>query len=489
MKQSPAPLPMLDDPTARQEPPLCVDLDDTLLQTDLLYETLLGLVKRSPLSLFLLPLWLTRGRAHLKQQLVQRAAPTLERLPFRQDLLAYLRAERERGRRLILVTAAEQSLAAGIQEHLPLFDEVIGSNGSTNLKGKVKARLLVERFGERQFDYAGDSRADFAVWRHARRAVVITDSRRFIAAVNAIAPVEASFPKTTGKFTALLQSCRPHQWAKNVLVFVPVLTSHKLTDLRALLLGALAFVSFSLFASAVYLLNDLLDLEADRAHPLKRTRALAAGRVSLRAAGILCFLLLVAGLVLGFWCGPLFLLFAAIYLVSNIAYSAWFKRVVMLDVVVLACFYALRLLAGGAATGIGVSDWLLAFSVFFFFGLAVAKRYSELRSLAVQEGATAAGRGYFRTDLEPIGSFGVASGMISVLVLVLYVMSPEVRLLYRHPTVLLLLCPLFLYWITRLWFKANRGEVPQDPVVFALTDRTSYIAGILAMAVLYAATI
>ncbi len=177
-----------------------------------------------------------------------------------------------------------------------------------------------------------------------------------------------------------------------------------------------------------------------------------------------------------------------IYLASNLVYSTWFKRVVMLDVVVLACFYTLRLLAGGAATGIGVSDWLLAFSVFFFFGLAMVKRYSELRTMAVEEGA-AAGRGYLRSDLEPIGTFGVASGMISVLVLVLYVMSPEVRLLYRHPTVLLLLCPLFLYWITRLWFKANRGEVPQDPVVFALTDRTSYIAGILAAVVIYTATI
>jgi 4-hydroxybenzoate polyprenyltransferase/phosphoserine phosphatase len=489
MRQTLAPLPMPDDPTAHQEPPLCVDLDGTLLQTDLLYETVLALVKRSPLSLLLLPLWLVRGRAYLKQQIVRRSELTVDQLPYRRDLLAYLRTEHDRGRKVILVTATDESMARKIQEHVTLFSEVIASNGSINLKGKIKARLLEERFGKGQFDYTGDSRADLAVWRVARRAVVVSDSRRFIAAVNAIAPVETSFPKTTGKFSSLLKACRPPQWAKNVLVFVPVLTSHKVTDVRALILGSLAFVSFSLLASGVYLLNDLLDLEADRAHPSKRNRALASGLISIPAVIALGLVLLLAGLGLGFFCGGMFLVIAGIYLASNLVYSAWFKRVVMLDVVILACFYALRLLAGGAATEIGVSDWLLAFSVFFFFGLAMVKRYSELRSLAAQGGATAAGRGYLRTDLEPIGTFGVASGMISILVLMLYVMSPEVRLLYRHPTILLLLCPLFLYWITRLWFKANRGEVPQDPVVFALTDRTSYIAGILAMAVLYCATV
>lgn len=468
-------------------PPLCVDLDGTLLRTDLLYETLLQLVKRSPWMLLLLPFWLTRGRAYLKQQVTRRAPCAVAQLPYRRDLLTYLEAERNRGRQLILVTAADESVARKIQQHLPIFSEIIASNGLVNLKGKVKARRLEERFGKGGFDYAGDSRADFAVWRNARRAVVISDGQRFIADVNSIAPVEVTFPKS-GKFTALIRACRTHQWAKNSLVFVPVLTAHKLTDVHALLLGAIAFVSFSLLASAVYLLNDLRDLEADRAHATKRNRPLASGQVSISLGALSSLVLLAAGLGLGLLCGRVFLVFAGIYLASNLAYSAWFKRVVMLDVVVLACFYTLRLLAGGAGTGIGVSDWLLAFSVFFFFGLAMVKRYSELRGLALQEGSTAVGRGYLRTDLEPIGTFGAASGMISVLVLVLYVMSPDVRLLYRHPTALLLLCPLFLYWITRLWFKANRGEVPQDPVVFALTDRTSYLAGILALSVVYCAT-
>jgi 4-hydroxybenzoate polyprenyltransferase len=471
------------------EPPLCVDLDGTLLQNDHLYEALLLLVKCSPLSVLMLPFWLLQGRASFKKQVSRRVASDVSQFPYRAELLAFLREEQRRGRRVVLVTAADVSIAEGVQRHLSLFCETIGSDGSVNLKGPAKAKVLTEKFGQGHFDYAGDSEADLAVWRAARRAVVVSDSKRFIAKVNSMAPVETSFPKNPGKVAALLKACRIHQWAKNILVFVPVLTSHRVTDTQVLIPGAFAFVSFSLLASSVYLLNDLLDLESDRAHPIKRRRALASGQTSIPLVVVSCLILLLAGIGVGLFCGKMFLVFAGIYIVGNLAYSAWFKRVVMLDVVVLACFYTLRLLAGGAATAIGVSDWLLAFSVFFFFGLAMVKRYSELRELAVPPDGSAVGRGYFRSDLEPIGTFGVASGMISVLVLVLYVMSPEVRLLYRHPAILLLLCPLFLYWITRLWFKANRGEVPQDPVVFALTDRTSYIAGILAAAVLYAATI
>ncbi len=468
-------------------PPLCVDLDETLVRTDLLHETLLILLKRAPLSLLAIPFWLIKGRANLKHQLALRTQMEVVHLPYRTDLIEFLRAEQVRGRRLVLVTAADRLLATGVQDHLQLFSEVIASDGSLNLKGANKAQLLEERFGKRQFDYAGDSHADFAVWRSARRAIVVSDSKRFVSAISLILPVEAVFPKTTGRFWLLFKACRPHQWAKNALVFIPVLTSHRLTETHVILEGMLAFFSFSFIASSVYLLNDMLDLEADRAHAIKRSRALAAGQVLVPIAAGVCLLLFVAGVTIGILCGAGFLLFAVLYLGGNIVYSVWLKRVVMLDVVVLACFYTLRLLAGGAATGIGCSDWLLAFSVFFFFCLAIVKRYSELRELG--DTTASAGRGYLRTDLESIGTFGVSSGLISVLVLVLYVMSPDVRILYQRPTLLLLLCPLFLYWITRLWFKANRGEVPQDPVVFALTDRTSYIAGVLAALVLYAATI
>ncbi len=477
----------VDSPSV--SPPLCVDLDDTLIRTDLFHETLFLVLKRTPQALFLIPFWLLKGKAYLKRQLALRAEMEIANLPYRTELIQYLKEEQQGGRHLVLVTAADQLLAERIQGHLQLFGDVLASNGHLNLRGAGKAKLLEEKFGRQQFDYAGDSRTDFAVWRSARRAIVISDSKRFIRAVAAFVPVDKVFAKTRGGLPTLLKAGRPHQWAKNLLVFVPVITSHKITDPHVLGQGALAFLSFSFIASAVYLLNDLLDLEADRTHPTKRTRVLAAGRLSILSMLVLCVLLLGAGTLLGFSCGRVFLGLVSIYLAGNIAYSVWLKRIPMLDVVILACFYTLRLLAGGAATGIGCSDWLLAFSVFFFFCLALVKRYSELRELSPAIVAGAAGRNYVATDIEAIGTFGVSSGLISVLVLLLYVMSPEVRILYLHPTVLLLLCPLFLYWITRLWFKANRGEVPQDPVVFALTDRTSYIAGLLAVFVLYAATI
>jgi 4-hydroxybenzoate polyprenyltransferase len=469
--------------------PLCVDLDHTLLKTDLLYETLILLVRRTPMVLVALPYWLFRGRSFLKRQLALRVQPEISRLPFRDELITFLQLEKNRGRRLVLVSAADQALAESVEDHLHLFEEVIASDETRNVKGANKARLLEHRFGKGGFDYIGDSRSDFAVWRSARRALVVTDSHRFANAIKTIVPVERIFSRSTGRFASLIKAFRIHHWSKNLLVFVPVITSHKIFDRSILISGLVAFLSFNLFCSGVYLINDLLDLEADRRHPRKRFRALAAGELSIFSAWLWASALLAFGGALGSFCGPSFLAVLAIYGVGNFAYSVWFKRVVMLDVVVLACFYSLRLLAGGAATGIGCSEWLLAFSVFFFFCLAMIKRYSELRESGGVEGDRGDSRGYFRTDLDQITLFGVSSGMISVLVIVLYVMSPEVRILYHRPTILLLLCPLFLYWITRISFKAHRGEVPEDPVVFALTDATSYIAGFLAALVLYAATI
>jgi len=467
--------------------PLCVDLDGTLLKTDLLVETAFALFRTNPLALFLLPFWLLGGRANLKRQIAQRVLPVVKNLPFRADLLEFLQAEKSKGRRIILVSAADQTLAERVQQHLEIFDEIIGSDGASNLKGRVKAEMLVKRFGSGGFDYIGDSAVDFAVWRVARRALVVTNRARFVRAINLLAPVEKVFPRSSGGFGPLLRALRTHQWAKNLLVFVPLVTSHKLGEPDLLFRGLLAFLSFSLICSSVYLLNDILDLEADRSHKTKRLRPIASGELSVVTAAIIAALLLLAGIAAGVFCGLAYLQIAAVYFVWSFAYSMWLKHLLMLDVVVLACFYTLRLLAGGAATGIGCSEWLLAFSVFFFFCLAMIKRHAELRELDALDGKGA--RAYERGDLHPVASFGVSSGMISVLVLVLYAMSPEVKILYRTPTVLLLLCPLLLYWITRLWLKAHRGEVPQDPVVFALTDRTSYITGMLAAVVLYSATL
>ena len=470
------------------QPPLCVDLDHTLLKTDLLFESLILFLQRSAFAFAALPYWLMKGRAFLKHELAIRVRPDVGRLPFRAEIVEFLRSEKEQGRRLVLVSAADQTLAEAVQGHLGLFSDVIASNGSQNVKGANKAKVLEERFGKGGFDYIGDSRSDLAVWRSARRAFVVTNSARLANAVKAIVPVEKIFPRSGNPLLTLLGAFRIHQWSKNLLVFVPIVTSHRILERPVLLSGLIAFFSFSFFCSGTYLLNDLVDLEADRRHPSKRARALASGELSIFSAILWAILFLTIGVALGFFCGGPFLICLGIYGVASVAYSLWIKRVVMLDVIVLACFYSLRLFAGGAATGIGCSEWLLAFSVFFFFGLAMIKRYSELRESPAVEGANQSGRGYVRSDLDSVAAFGVSGGLISVLVVVLYVMSQEVRLLYHRPIILLLLCPLFLYWITRIWFKAHRGELPQDPVVFALQDRTSYVVGALAAVVLFAAT-
>jgi len=469
--------------------PLCVDLDNTLLRTDLLFESFVAALKRHPTSVLLTPFWLLKGRAFLKQQIARRGGACVRDLPIRDELLEFLRVQRRSGRRLVLVSAAAQPLASVVGERLDLFDEVLGSNGTENLKGPRKARLLEEKFGRGGFDYIGDSRSDFAVWRSARHALVVSDRPRFVDAIRSIVPVEAVFRRSHGKLKTWMNALRLHQWSKNLLVFVPVLTSHRLFENAVLFHGFVAFFSFSLFCSGMYLVNDLVDLEADRRHETKRLRPLASGELSIASAIVSAPLLLIAGLALASLGGFLLMLCLGAYGAASLTYTLWFKRVVMLDVVVLACLYSVRLFAGGAATGIYCSEWLLAFSVFFFFCLATVKRYSELRTLPSTDESPAPGRGYLRSDLEVISALGSSSGLISVLVLILYIMSPEVRLLYHHRLVLLLLCPLFLYWTARIWFKAHRGEVPEDPVVFALSDRTSYFTGALTALVLYVATI
>jgi len=480
---------LIDQRTATEAPPLCVDLDHTLIRTDLLYECLVLLAKRNVFAFLLLPFWLLRGRSYLKRQLAVRVQPEVHHLPFRRDLMNFLEEQKAGGRRLLLVSAADETLAKAVSERLGLFEEVIASNGHENVKGENKARALVQRFGKAGFDYVGDSKSDFAVWRSARRALVVTNSARFVRSVETMTQVEKVFPRSHSRFARLAKAFRVHQWSKNLLVFVPVITSHKIFDRHVLLGGLFAFLSFNLFCSGVYLVNDLLDLESDRRHPTKCLRPIASGDVSIFSAVLWAAVLLLGGVAIGLLCGADFLAVLAAYGIGNIAYSAWLKRIVMLDVVVLACFYSLRLLGGSAATDIVCSEWLIAFSVFFFFCLALIKRYSELRESLARTDNTKAGRGYMPIDFEIVGIFGAGSGLISVLVLVLYVMSPDVRMLYHRPALLLLLCPLFLYWITRIWIKARRGEVPEDPVVWALRDRTSYIAGILAALVLYAATV
>lgn len=290
---------------------------------------------------------------------------------------------------------------------------------------------------------------------------------------------------------AMLRAMRPHHWAKNGLVFVPILLNHDVFDAKALFYGLIAFVSFSLMASSIYLLNDIVDVEADRHHPTKCKRPLAAGEITKgQAYAAVPGLLIVAfGLA---WFVPrpdLHLLALGTYLALALTYLFYLKRKLLVDVLGLAALHTLRILAGNAAAAIPLSSWLLAFSMFLFLSLALVKRYAELRITQDQSGLKKAGRGYQAEDIEALSQLGMASGCTCALIMALYVDSAAVKELYRHPEIIWLICPVILYQMARIWFLARRGQMPDDPLVFMIHDWRSQLMGVLVVAIMIAATV
>ena len=461
--------------------PLIVDLDGTLIRSDTLWETLFVLIRERPLRLFSALPTLRQGRAAFKAHLLAQAYPKVATLPLNGKLIDWLHSEKAAGRSLVLATASDQQLAHAVADRVGLFDAVLASDGQRNLKGPAKAAALVERYGRGGFDYVGDSRADLPVWAAARQAIVVGGAGLAQAAAQ-VAEVGRHFPPPP-RAAALLKALRPHQWVKNLLLFLPLVAAHQLSDGPRLLAVALAFGVFSLTASAVYLLNDLLDLPADRAHPRKRHRPFAAGTLPLAWGALLSPLLLLTAIGLSLWfLPPLFTLILVGYTLLTTAYSFGLKRKPVVDVLLLAALYTVRVIAGAAAVAIVPSFWLLAFSLFIFLSLALAKRYTELDGLRQRGELTAAGRGWHVDDLPLVQSLGTGAGLAAVLVLALYIDSAPARQLYATPQVLWLVCPLLLYWISRLWFKTHRGEMHDDPVVFALRDRVSLATGALTAA-------
>jgi 4-hydroxybenzoate polyprenyltransferase/phosphoserine phosphatase len=470
------------------EPPLCVDLDGTLIAGDLLWESVVRLARRSPLSLLLLPLWLLRGKAHLKAQLARRVTLDPRTLPYRDEVLAFLRAERAAGRSLVLATASNERLAVAVAGHLGLFDEVLASDERTNLKGRQKLTALEEQFGPAGFDYVGDSAADLPVWAGARHGYVVHPSRRLLAKADAANPLRTVAAPPGGALRAAVRLLRPHQWSKNLLLFVPLVLSHHLGEGARVLASLLAFAAFCCTASAGYVLNDLLDLEADRRHPAKRSRPLAAGTLSIPAGVVLGTLLSLAGLGLALALSGGFAGILLLYAGLTVTYSLHLKREPLLDVFLLAGLYTIRILAGGLAIGVAISGWLLAFSIFFFFSLAVAKRYAELLRVSGEQGERLDGRGYRVEDGALLQSVGPASGYLAVLTFGLYINAPDVLRFYTRPGMLWAVCLVLFYWITRVWFLAQRRELNEDPVSFAVRDRVSYLCGAVALVVLLAAS-
>ncbi|MEA1672445.1 UbiA family prenyltransferase [Nitrospirillum sp. BR 11163] len=468
------------------EVPLVVDIDGTLIRSDLLIESFLTLLVTKPLAalgVWRLPL---RSKAWLKDYLANNADLDITTLPLNQPVVDFLLEEKAKGRRIYLASASNHRLVRALARHLGFTDGVFGSNEALNLSGKAKAEALCREFGRHGFDYIGNDWVDFAVWRCSRRAIVTNASTRLIQRLKAEHQdtLELAVPKTGIKI--YLKAARVHQWLKNLLVFVPLLASHELNahTIAASLLAALAF---SLAASSAYLLNDLLDLPNDRAHSTKRNRPLASGRLPLIQGAVLAPLLLGVSALCGLGVSTNFLAVLGAYYVITLAYSLHLKRHMLIDVLTLAGLYTMRILAGSAAIDRPSSAWLLGFSVFVFLCLALIKRYIELVGSLKANKGNPKGRGYRLEDLSILSGLASASGYCSVLVLALYFNSPEVHVLYRNPSLLWLACAPLLYWISRLLLLAHRGELHDDPVVFAATDRTSLITGAIMVAIVLAA--
>lgn len=472
--------------------PLVVDLDGTLLRSDLLVESALAYVRARPLGLLAPLAWLAAGKARLKRRLAQATALDVTTLPYDPRVLALIAGARAAGRRTVLATASDRLLAERVAAHLGVFDEVLASDGELNLSAGRKRDSLLRRYGQGGFDYAGNSGDDLPVWAAARHAYVVgagAGVRRRAAAHGNVAAVLPA-PSPPQRLRAALRAMRMHQWSKNVLVFLPLLAAHVAHQPGRALAAVLAFICFSLCASSVYLLNDLLDLADDRHHPAKRLRPFASGALAPLAGLALAPLLLGAAFGLALWLLPW--RFSAVllaYYALTLGYSLHLKRVMALDAITLAGLYTLRLIAGAAAFVVPLTFWMLAFSMFIFLSLALVKRYAELREPRDRGDTTQArGRGYFPGDLEMLAALGAASGYLAVLVLALYTQDKATVALYRQPQLIWLACPLLLLWITRAWMLTHRGLMHDDPVVFALKDRTSLVVGALFALIFWAAT-
>lgn len=463
-------------PAKVPSPVLCVDLDGTLIRGNLLWECVLTLLKSRPITLLLLPVWLLSGRAALKRQLAARVRLDPARLPYRRQVLDLLKQEKASGRRIALTTAADRDLAEMIASYLGLFDEVHASDGQLNLKGPNKAAFLAEHYAETGFEYVGDSAADVEVWRNARAAYVVgTEARAEQAAT--VTTIKATFLEPRVSFRescrTWISALRGHHWAKNLLLFLPLALAHNLAA-EPVFRTSIGFALYGLCASGLYILNDLLDLHSDREHPWKKERPFAAGEISIPEGLLVSLVLLSSALGLGFLLDVQFGLALSGYAALTMLYSLYLKKVALLDVFVLSSFYSFRILAGALISGTPLSQWFMAFSMFFFLSLAMAKRYSELLSASDLVRAGNSGRGYHTGDRELLLSLGVGSSFSAVVIFSLYVQSQDVRLLYSSPEFLFLLCPIVLYWLSRTWLLAHRGELKEDPVTLAIRDPVSY---------------
>lgn len=470
--------------------PLVVDLDGTLIKTDMLLESLMHAVGNRKISLLELVRSLINGKSAFKVRLSEEFDFDPTTLPYRSEVIGLIENSNRLGREVVLATAAAPKIANAIAGHLRLFTKVYSSESTLNLSGANKARVLVKEFGEMGFDYVGDSAKDFPVWQVARNRYLTGHDRRakklFNRLYERVEIIESSEMKATSSWA---RSLRIHQWVKNLLVFAPAIAAHEFFNLSLTVNLLLAFFSFSFLASAVYLINDVFDLQNDRAHPTKSLRPIPKGRISIISALLVATILLVIALGVGLALPSEFAVILFSYFILTSLYTVWIKKLLLLDVITLAGLYTLRVVAGGMAFGVPVSSWLLAFSFFIFLSLSFVKRSSELGIQVNSDSSRSNGRAYLVRDLPIINGLGLVSGLVSVLVFSLYLDSDTVTSLYATSGILWLAVPVLTFWVSYVWVRTGRGEVDEDPILFALKDRASLLSGFVFLGIFLVAQI
>ena len=469
----------------KEEKCLFVDLDGTLIKSDLLFECLVPIIKNYFYAIFLAPFWLLKGKAYLKDKFSDLVSINPEILPYNNNVLEYIRKEKENGSKIILATASNIKLAKSISDYLGIFDDVIASSKEENLKGKNKLnkiKLYIKNNNiNKEFSYIGDSEADVKIFNETNIPIVVGNK-------NVFNKIKSKNDKTTFvdgendfSLKKFFKMIRTYQWVKNFLIFLPLILAHKFLDVNLLLKALVAFFSFSFLASCVYIINDIMDVESDRIHPSKKNRPIASGAVKISSALKVAFILMPLSFIISIFLGKEFLFVLLTYFITTSCYSFYLKKIMLVDILILSLLYTVRIFAGGVALNIYLSPWLFMFSLFFFFSLACAKRYSELYAVRNNLQDEIKGRGYQAQDLEQIQIFGSSSGYIAILIFALYIQSDISMKLYKTPSFFWALCPIMLYWISRVWLLSHRGQMTQDPIIFALKDKVSYVVLILSI--------
>ncbi len=456
--------------------PLCVDLDGTLIKSDMMFESMAILIKSNPIYLLMIPIWFIKGKLYLKEQLFNRVQIDIDTMPLNDEIVNFLINEKKSGRTILLVTASLQYYADKYKEKFNFLDEAIGSKDGINLSAKYKAEYLKGRFGDKNYDYIGDSHKDLVVWSFAQNALIVSDNTILINKAKEITNIAETWGRTnTPKYKIIFKQLRIYQWVKNLLIFLPALLAHSL-EFNIYFQLLLSFLSFSFVASSIYIFNDLMDLNSDRKHKIKKNRPLAAGNFRISDAFVYTILLMTIGIMIGVFINISFIIVLLIYLITTYLYSIYLKRIYIVDIITLALLYTMRIIAGSATSGFIISEWLAAFALFFFFSMGALKRFTELKN---SKNEKLSGRAYIADDMNIVQIMGICSSMISVLVMVLYINSNTISQLYSNPKILYLIIPILLHWNMRVWVLADRSMMNEDPIVFSIKDKYSYLSILL----------